>query len=198
MVGGRGAILSYLLGLMLAFVIIYKHHKLELKRLVNLSLFIIFSIIISTPFNIYSWNGLNRLLDTKQYYSQDINTISTNRIELWSLSWDFIKEKPLFGYGAESFILNSETIFRHPHNFIVQWLFDFGVIGTLLFLLFISYILLIGCENTERELNIINLLSIVIFTGILSNAIISGTLYYSPPFLILCIASGFILSQKSS
>lgn len=196
--GGRGAILSYLLGLMLAFVIIYKHHKLELKRLVNLSLFIIFSIIISTPFNIYSWNGLNRLLDTKQYYSQDINTISTDRIELWSLSWDFIKEKPLFGYGAESFILNSETIFRHPHNFIVQWLFDFGVIGTLLFLLFISYILLIGCKNTERELNIINLLSIVIFTGILSNAIISGTLYYSPPFLILCIASGFILSQKSS
>ncbi len=195
--GGRGAILSYSLGLMLAFIIITKHHKLEIKRLVSLLLLIVFSIIISIPFNIYSWNGLNRLLDTKQYYSQDINTISSNRIEIWSLSWDFIKEKPFFGYGAESFLLNSDTIFRHPHNFIIQWLFDFGIIGVILFLVIITFILRTGYKKNISKLSDNNLISIAIILGIISNALISGTLYYSPPFLILCIVSAFIVSNNN-
>ena len=195
--GGRGAILSYSLGLMLAFIIITKHHKLEIKRLVSLLLLIVFSIIISIPFNIYSWNGLNRLLDTKQYYSQDINTISSNRIELWSLSWDFIKEKPFFGYGAESFLLNSDTIFRHPHNFIIQWLFDFGIIGVILFLVIITFILRTGYKKNISKLSDNNLISIAIILGIISNALISGTLYYSAPFLILCIVSAFIVSNNN-
>ncbi|MGP8307456.1 O-antigen ligase family protein [Vibrio sp. YIC-376] len=192
--GGRGAILSYLIGLIVSLAIMYKHHQLKIKRLLRLVFLIIVSVIVSTPLNIYSWNGLNRLLETRKYYSQDINAISTNRIELWRLSWEFIKEKPFFGYGAESFLLNSETIFRHPHNFIVQWLFDFGAIGTLLFLSFIIFTIITGYSNVKSKLRIKNLISIVIFVGILSNGLISGTLYYSPSFFILCIVSAFILS----
>ncbi|MGI9896956.1 O-antigen ligase family protein [Vibrio natriegens] len=195
--GGRGAILSYTIGLMLTLYIIYKHNKLKIKNLVNLSLLTLVSVILSTPFNIYSWNGLNRLLDSSQYYGQDINSLSTNRIELWSLSWDFIKEKPLLGYGAESFLLNSDTIFRHPHNFIMQWLFDFGTIGAVLFLIFITLILISGYINTISKLSDNNLISIAICVGIISNALVSGTLYYSPPLFILCIVSGFILSNNN-
>ena len=195
--GGRGAIYSYLIGASLAIVVIYKSNELKIKNILILTSLVITSVIISLPLNIYSWNGLNRLLDTKQYYGQDINTLSTDRIELWNISLDYIKEKPFFGYGAESFILNSETIFRHPHNFIVQWLFNFGLVGTLIFLTFMIYIIIIGFNNSKNKSYFINLFPLACLCGLLSNALVSGTLYYSPPFFILCIVTSIILSERS-
>ncbi|UYI46486.1 O-antigen ligase family protein [Vibrio natriegens] len=193
--GGRGAILSYAIGVILTLAIIYKHNKIKIKNLVNLSLLTIVSVIISAPFNIYSWNGLNRLLDTKQYYGQDINTLSTNRIELWNISLDYIKENPFFGYGSESFILNTDTVYRHPHNFVVQWLFDYGVIGTALFLSILTSIITSGYIKSKNKLSFNNLISIAILLGIISNAMISGTMYYSPPLLIFCILASYSCSK---
>ncbi|AEX22966.1 MULTISPECIES: O-antigen ligase family protein [unclassified Vibrio] len=196
--GGRGAILSYLIGISLVIIFIYKHNELKIKNSVTLICLIITSLILSLPFNVYSWNGLNRLLDAKEYYVKDLNALSTNRIELWETSWNFIKEKPFFGYGAESFILNSDTVYRHPHNFIVQWLFDYGIIGLILFLSFIIYINKTSYINIKNELSTNNLFSIAILVSIISNAFISGTLYYSPPFFILCVVASYSYSKYSS
>ncbi|AXT71579.1 O-antigen ligase [Vibrio sp. dhg] len=196
--GGRGAILSYLIGISLVIIFIYKHNELKIKNSVTLICLIITSLILSLPFNVYSWNGLNRLLDAKEYYVKDLNALSTNRIELWETSWNFIKEKPFFGYGAESFILNSDTVYRHPHNFIVQWLFDYGIIGLILFLSFIIYINKTSYINIKNDLSTNNLFSIAILVSIISNAFISGTLYYSPPFFILCVVASYSYSKYSS
>lgn len=196
--GGRGAILSYLIGISLVIIFIYKHNELKIKNSVTLICLIITSLILSLPFNVYSWNGLNRLLDAKEYYVKDLNALSTNRIELWETSWNFIKEKPFFGYGAESFILNSDTVYRHPHNFIVQWLFDYGIIGLILFLSFIIYINKTSYVNIKNELSTNNLFSIAILVSIISNAFISGTLYYSPPFFIICVVASYSYSKYSS
>ncbi|MGR5206459.1 O-antigen ligase family protein [Vibrio sp. PNB23_22_7] len=193
--GGRGAILSYSISLLLALFLIFKHHHPDIKCVTRLISLIIISLMVSSPLNIYSWNGLNRLSETQQYKTQDINTLSNNRIKVWHDTFELIKEKPLFGYGAEGFILYSETIFRHPHNFIFQWLLHFGLVGTLLFLLFIVFIFISGYNLATKEKKLENIFPIVALSGLLSNALVSGTLYYSPPVFIFCLLSSLIISK---
>jgi len=70
----------------------------------------------------------------------------TGRTVLWGYIFDFISEKPFFGYGYQSFWLgydgiNSRTIyeifnyeFSHAHNGYLDILLQIGVIGFVLFL----------------------------------------------------------------
>ncbi|CAE6911583.1 O-Antigen ligase [Vibrio sp. B1FLJ16] len=193
--GGKGAILSYVLGLTVALITIYKKNRLKVKGSLKLVYLIVVSVIISLPLNIYSWNGLNRLTETENYYRENVNSLSSNRIILWNESWGYIKEKPILGYGSESFILNSESGYRHPHNVIVQWLLDFGFLGTLIFLVLITYVIVTGYKKQDSLLNTYRLIAMSCFLALISNALISGTLYYSPPFFIVCITISFIITN---
>lgn len=78
-------------------------------------------------------------------FSDSSNAISSNRIVLWHNSLARVGESVhslLFGFGPDAFLrLNImkpvqgeggllPMVLPHPHNFIIQWLLDFGLLGT--------------------------------------------------------------------
>jgi O-antigen ligase len=62
---------------------------------------------------------------------------TTGRSRLWDLMIEEIKEKPLWGHGAnasEVFVVSvTWGILTHPHNDWLRLLYDYGVIGTSIF-----------------------------------------------------------------
>lgn len=57
---------------------------------------------------------------------------SSGRTELWKDAVRLIADHPLFGYGGEQFQYVSPVaahLLRHPHDFILQAVFDWGAIG---------------------------------------------------------------------
>ena len=82
-----------------------------------------------------------------------IGDIDFRRNQLWSISWDAIREKPLLGHGtgsSETILNNLERMqnagfdtlleMNHSHNQMLSYLLENGLLGVLLFLVGFSYI----------------------------------------------------------
>lgn len=91
-------------------------------------------------------------------------------------NWDFISrriiEQPLTGFGLDAtramsydsdYIYSSAAKINHPHNAALQIWIEFGAIGSLFFLAFLSgfYLLLIRSPRAQRRLGFIALASAI-------------------------------------
>lgn len=67
------------------------------------------------------------------HYSQvqdlTINQLSSSRLVIWQETIDLIRAQPIFGYGHGQFSLVSSVDVQTPHNFPLELLFDFGLLG---------------------------------------------------------------------
>lgn len=56
---------------------------------------------------------------------------STRSDEIWQVS-RYIAESPWFGHGADSYLfIRPRQIGDQPHNVLIQWMLDFGLLGTI-------------------------------------------------------------------
>jgi O-antigen ligase/tetratricopeptide (TPR) repeat protein len=68
--------------------------------------------------------------------------VSDPRFIVWKIAWEGFKERPLLGWGQKNFeqvfnknydarLFNQEHWFDHPHNIVLGWLIEGGVLGLL-------------------------------------------------------------------
>ncbi len=73
------------------------------------------------------------LLRLEKYAGQEpINAYSSGRLALWSETIARIQDRPFFGYGAGQSVHVLQSlggVFGQPHNAILQFLLEWGVIG---------------------------------------------------------------------
>lgn len=85
------------------------------------------SLIHQAPNSLY---GLLRLSRTVEAASAD--ELASGRFELWSGTWNKILVRPMFGYGDSPFpriVPEAGGVFNHPHNIVLQILFQWGFVG---------------------------------------------------------------------
>ncbi|MEO5991907.1 MAG: O-antigen ligase family protein [Ferruginibacter sp.] len=92
-----------------------------------------------------------------------IKKIDPIRHQLWSISLDAIKEKPLFGFrlgGSENIILDKELNYNaftttsnlnHPHNQYISYVLEIGVLG---FMVLIALLLILKFKYSQKINNI--------------------------------------------
>ena len=123
---------------------------------------------------------------------ETLNGISSNRLGIWQRSLDALGEHWLLGFGPDAFIrlqVMSSNIVQ-PHSFIVQWLLEFGLVGTLALLLLLGTLMfqcastIVSKQSTSEEAIVAALLvSIVVF------AFFDGLFYHViPSSLFLALA----------
>lgn len=144
---------SLLLMLMMAFL--YRILSFFNKRDL-LGYFVVYCILfISCFLFLIVYSGI--WLDILAYLDKD-PTLSS-RIPIWSITWDYIREKLFFGYGYNSFwdqdsirvsYYNYMIGFQpaHVHNGYLNVILDFGLFGFLVFL-FVFYKYLYGFFNSK-------------------------------------------------
>jgi len=190
--GGRGTVVSLLATFIFLFIVlIYK--KVNYRKFILLILASsIIGLFLSDLLSFYPWNGLLGSLQ-RSLEAESINQLSTNRIALWESTISSLKGNLLFGLGPQSYYLMPNRIFGvHPHNVILQFLIEWGVVGTLLFLSLLLKVFYTGIKlhiiNKAPEVNNYALAAGAVIFTLTVNALIDGTYYHPQPCVYLAIS----------
>lgn len=86
----------------------------------------VIAIMLTPPFTAAIESSLDRIINPRR------GDISGSRLDLWIQYYDFLKANTrylLFGTGANLDILNNNGIYQVAHNFIIELIVNWGIIG---------------------------------------------------------------------
>ena len=156
--GSRGPILSVIL--CFVFLMLFRRRRFEgnAKRTWQL---ILFTLLVAI-FVLYFWEilellssiasraGLNIRAIEKAYILKQSSSIWNGRDNIFAVTISGITEKPIFGHGMSTFQNNTGIIY--PHNFILQILYDGGIVlfFTLIIPLIIGVLKMVRVGDTNE------------------------------------------------
>ena len=75
----------------------------------------------------------------------------SSRETLWQLAWDIFKESPWLGAGPMHFSAHVNSVAAHPHQVILQWLAEWGLIATLAAVTLAVWGMLSGLQFVRKQ-----------------------------------------------
>ena len=132
------------------------------------------------------WTALERTRE-----AGDLTSLSSNRVAIWNTVIGKIQESPWIGHGADSYLfIRPGMDGEQPHNFILQWLLEFGVIGAVPLLAILMISLYAGLRKPTRVGESGNwiVLSAAGLAGACACALFDGVFYHpliAMPFLLM-------------
>jgi O-antigen ligase len=178
---------------------------IKLYKVVMIIICLALSVVLADKFSIFEWNGLHRAVNVStvddsvflsgESTQSDVNDkLTTGRINMWSITLETIKQKPWFGLGPYGyfFIPERPNVFDHPHNLVLQFLTEWGVIGAGLLLALLAYLAWHGCRHIApafraRDIDYIISASVVFILTL--TGLVDGTYFLSQP--LFCLATAF-------
>ena len=123
--------------------------------------------------------------------------LSSGRTDIWLETVRLIGERPWLGYGGMQFqFVNSaaEGFFKHPHNSILQFVFDWGVLGgmAMLLLLATAYFRLLLDQRIDSHMRTLGLIGA---STMLAFSMLDGILFYN---FTIAVALIFLLVPLAS
>ena len=189
---GRGTIVSILTTYIFMCTLLFINNC----NFKNEFLIFIFSIFISILLSKIIFHTLPYSSDDTFFRGKESLLNTLDRINLWKYGYIIFLENPYFGKGPGGFAISayndfySNTVYgnlkindsfthNHPHNFIIQFLIEWGTIGTILiFILFIK----LGIGSLRyffkyKEYNL--LISGLSIIGLTFHGFVDGALYHA-------------------
>lgn len=132
------------------------------------------------------------------------NITTDNRINIWNTSMELIQKAPFFGHGFLSYYFLSGTVegsypTTHAHNFALEPILSFGIVGTVLLLIFLwSYFKkVIECKELLRD-NKVTVLIISVAAAIIVHATTDMTmLWIQTGLLYALIIAGIGIDERA-
>ncbi len=130
--------------------------------------------------------------------STNISSIQI-RMDMYIDTFNHFLDRISIGYGPNAFALLQDTIEHyHPHNFLLQFLLEWGAIGTTLIILY--FIIILFNPKIISKKIYTNYLSIFAsYLGIITlliNSLFSGSLYFGQPVFYFILLSSIIYSNS--
>lgn len=136
----------------------------------------------------YRFEGLLDFLNGTGYSNVTSDDLRKKMIEIGLQGWS---ERPMFGHGLDSFKFFNEQITGrkfYSHNNYIEILYDFGLVGFILYYVFI-YKLYKRLISLPKEYEIYSILAIGIIIELLLFDIGGVSYYANLNMIMLCIAS---------
>lgn len=188
-----GSYIAVVVTLVLGLVFLYMYNKETLKK--NLVLIMTMILLTALVTVITNEGVISSIIQTKNEIVDIANgevdpKAGSGRMELWLGALQFIKEKPLFGYGCDNLLKPYERLgvdMDKTHNEYLQYMSECGI-PTLIF-----YLSAIGILYVRRIRNIKSLKNIqLIFMGVcgayLMSAFFGNTIIYIMPYFWMALA----------
>ena len=190
---GRGSFISIILTYFFVFTLYFimkKNFQYEFFSLMTLML--ISFLLSQLIFNLIDVSTIQ--LEIKKYRPY---LGYTGRTELWQYTIEKYLENPLFGKGPGSFfmITFSDWIYgkspyniphTQPHNMILQFLIEWGIIGTAIMLVLLTKFLVKSIQNLIKFKKYILLMPGLGITALTAHGMVDGT-FFHPTFTFLIV-----------
>ncbi len=190
--GGRSAIASIIITIALLAIYLY-HQQLQYKRFVLFALATaVIGLIISELLHVFPWNGLNQAI-WRVAGAEDMQKLTSGRTQIWHVSWLAVKDHLLLGLGPQGYFFIPDRFkgTMQPHSMFVQFVVEWGLAGTLVFLAMIAWAFIIGLKrSTQRytqEALLASLSAGSVITALTLHGLFDGTYYHPQPSLYLAI-----------
>lgn len=197
--GGRGQFLA--MGAMLMVLMASRRPKDDLKPVFWAVLAFLFGglcVVLSGETDLL-WSAFHR--STKD----TLNGISSSRLAIWqgTLASAFSSVNgALFGYGPESF--ERMAIFRqfkqyilHPHNTLVQWFFEYGLIGAGLLLISTIFLTIKCILPSLFQGRGIERVCASTLIGMMVFSLVDGVFYHPAPLLFMTLMWAYLFARTT-
>ncbi|TSC67135.1 MAG: Lipid A core--O-antigen ligase-like protein [Parcubacteria group bacterium Gr01-1014_72] len=162
--GTRGAVLALVGGVLLLGVLLLSFGRLNKKmRIAGGAAVAIFLIAIGTFFTVRDIPAVraHKIFGRFASISLDNDDVRA-RFYVWNMAWQGFKERPVLGWGQESFnyVFNKyydpkmhsrEQWFDRTHNIFLDWLISAGVLGLLAYLSLFAVLLYYVWRSRETS-----------------------------------------------
>lgn len=150
-IGSRGGLVGAVVTLFLLWVVKNLFTKWKLPKYFYFKPVVVIYLGIAISAFLYLYEDIYRV-----FISRFINTTfrsdgiySAGRDELYAVSIQMIKEKPIIGHGINGFDIRTNRLY--PHNMALEFMNDIGVFGLLFFLLFLGYSIYLVFKYKKSE-----------------------------------------------
>ena len=198
-----GSYLGVLCGIVFLLIINIIRKEKILKTIFSVLIFFLLSIFLSykaTPIVLDNFKTLvsdtKNIITTDNIKDESISK-SGNRLELWTNAIDFIKEKPLFGYGIENVSEEYKSVGIYedrPHSSILQIALFLRLPALILIIYLISNLFVNNIKNIKKE-SLINIGILVIFISYTISSLFGNSMYYTTPYYMIIL--GFLYKKES-
>jgi O-antigen ligase len=204
----RGSVLTIIIAIIVLILVSYnKDGTYAKKRLKNIiiilavgfaSIFILYNIESVLGYLFYMFSQLfgevpSSILKTISAISN--SDIDHGRSELYSFTINAILNKPFIGHGISTFKYFN-YLYEYPHNCLLQLLFEGGLIGAFIPLLYIFY----GVWNVFFEIGRKNMAEtaygLLILLSTFPMLLLSNNMWQTPSFWIFVVYGGKKLNEK--
>lgn len=195
--GSRGAFIAWLVFVALLFALAPAKRRFALSCVtaVSLASLAVLYVDASHPFP----NKKQQSVFTRTTVGEDQLGTTRSRVRIWNDSWREIVKRPLLGHGPDAYVLSkcgpSGTV--QPHNSLIQFLFEFGLAGTLVALLAFGHFLrrpamalIAGYRNGQPDMAHAVLIFFTI--SLLLFSVVDGLLYHAVPLLVFSITMALL------
>lgn len=195
--GSRGALLASFVTLAAAWIFV---RKFRTFRAALLSIFPPVvgagaSLLLPAPELVF---GVPRMLSS--FGNQGFDDLTSGRFRMWKGAWHAFLQRPILGYGEGQFgrvVPQVQGIYLHPHDLILQLLFQWGLIGTatagFLGILAVRHIHSTGLMDEPHALpSILVLLALIIYS------FYDGSLFHAYPSMMFAFALASLLTLGSA
>ncbi len=193
--GGRASILSVLAAFALLATAVRAKGVASRGLWLAFTLSMAAGLVLSEWLAVFDWNGVVDLATrtAEAVAAEDLNQLGTGRIDIWRASWESVREHLIFGLGPNGYWFMPNRVFGvQPHSFLVQFLVEWGLAGSLLFLGLLLYGFWRGfLEHVVRargELDVASLSAGTIIVALTVHGLVDGTYYHPQPSLYLALA----------
>jgi O-antigen ligase len=125
---------------------------------------------------------------TRTIASTDVKGLSSSRDSLWAFTWKAIQASPWLGHGADGYrYLTPRQDGDQPHNFVLQFLLDFGLAGAVPFLGLIALLL---WQGLRRKLCAMERAAGALLAGATVAALLDGVFYHAVVLLPVAVLAG--------
>lgn len=200
--GSRGAFLAWLVFAALLFAIVpaKRHFVLSCVVTVSLASLAVQYVDTSHPFP----NKHQQSVFTRQSVGWDHLESTRVRIDLWQASLLQIIKRPVLGHGPDGYVLSrccpKGTV--QPHNSLIQFMFEFGILGTGIALAALGVflwrplkLLRISLARGQPDITLGILVSLP--ASLLVFSMVDGLLYHAVPLLNFSIMMGLLGAAAS-
>ncbi len=119
------------------------------------------------------WTALHRTVSA----GTDLNALSSTRSDFWTVVWHRVIGSPWIGSGGDAYLfMHPRQVGNQPHNFLLQWLLEYGVLGTLPLLLLLAGRLFGGGRSAGTSATI--RVAFAGLTGVTVCALFDGVFYH--------------------
>lgn len=148
--GMRGTLLSILVAIILMITISNKKKNSGLQWIIVILIIIgLFNLesILSLVQTVFNQRGVSIYFIEKFFRLG--NELDHGRFEIWGKALEGFAESPIWGNGINSFL--NKTGIIYPHNFILQFLFEGGLLIFIPFIIFFIYGTIRSAKDKNRN-----------------------------------------------